>query len=89
MGYIFLLHGQQPILDNWGSPLKKAAAEWSSGRIPACCSGGPGFRPWVEGPIIFKIGFHQQKLSSQLTAYNVKLEGAVYSVLYAETSKRP
>ena len=33
--------------------------------------------------------FHQQKLSSLSIACDIKLEGALYSVFYAEASKRP
>ena len=43
----------------------------------------------VGSPRILKIDFHQQKLSSLLIACNIKLEGALYSVFYAEASKRP
>ena len=35
------------------------------------------------------IVFHQQKLSSLLIACDIKLEGALYLVFYAEASKRP
>ena len=37
-------------------------------------------------PKIFNIVFHQQKLSSLSIACAVKLEGALYSVFYAEAS---
>ena len=40
-------------------------------------------------PEIFNTVFHQQKLSSLSIACGVKLEGALYSVFYAEASKRP
>ena len=40
-------------------------------------------------PKIFNIVFHQQKLSSLSITLDVKLEGALYSVFYAEASKRP
>ena len=58
-------------------------AEWSGGRMPACCIEGPGFRPRVWSTRISKIDFHQQKLSSLWFACDVKLEGAliVLSVL--------
>ena len=52
----------------------RAAAEWSSGRIPACCTGGRGFKPQVGSPRIFNIGFHQQKLCSLSIACDIKLE---------------
>ena len=41
---------------------------------------GPGFKPQVGSPRIFKIDFHLQKLSSLLIAYDMKLEGALYSL---------
>ena len=62
------------------------AAEWSKGRMPACCFEGPGFEPRVGSPRIFKIDFHQQKLSSLSIACDVKLKGALYAVFYAEAS---
>ena len=64
------------------------AAEWSSGRMLACCAEG-GFKPWMGNLRIFNIIFHQQKLSSLSIAYDIKLEGALCSVFYAEASKRP
>ena len=39
-------------------------------------------------PRIFNTVFHQQKLSSLSIAHNIKLEGALYSVFYAEASER-
>ena len=65
------------------------AAEWSCGRTPACCTEGHGFKPQVGSLRTFNIGFHQQKLSSLSIACDIKLEGALYSVFYAEASKRP
>ena len=64
------------------------AAEWSSGRMLACCAEG-GFKPWMGNLRIFNIVFHQQKLSSLSIACEIKLEGVLYFVFYAETSKRP
>ena len=49
---------------------------------------GPEFNPRVGSPKIFKIDFYQQKLSSLLIACNAKLEGALYSVFYAEAKVR-
>ena len=49
---------------------------------------GPGFKPQVGSPRIFKIDFHLEKLSSLLIGYDTKPEGALYSVVYAEPSKR-
>ena len=40
-------------------------------------------------PIDVQYRLHQQKLSSLLIACDVKLEGALYSVFYAEASKKP
>ena len=40
-------------------------------------------------PRIFKIDYHQQKLSNLSIACDVRLEGALYSVFSAEPSKRP
>ena len=67
------------------------AAEWSSGKNAGLLRGRPGFKPRVGSPKIFKIGFHQQKISILLIACDIKLhvEGALYSVFYAEASKRP
>ena len=48
-----------------------------------------GFKPGLGSPRIFKIGFHQQKLSSLSVACDVKLEGALYSVFCVEASKTP
>ena len=48
-----------------------------------------GFKPGAGSPRIFNTIFHQQKLSSLSIACNIKLEGALYSVFYAEASKRP
>ena len=56
-------------------------AEWYSAE-------GPGLKTWVVSQRVFKMDFHQQKLSSLSIACNVKLEGALYSVFYAEASKR-
>ena len=42
-------------------------------------------KPQMWSPGIFKLGLHQQKLSS---LFDVKLEAALYSVFYAEASKR-
>ena len=64
------------------------AAEWSSGRMPACYAEGPGFKPRVASPIIFKTGFHQQKLSNLSIACGIKLQGALYSAFFAEANKR-
>ena len=61
-------------------------AEWSRGKNDGLLHWRPGFKPRMRSPRIFKIGFHQQKLS---IACNVKLQGALYSVFYAEASKRP
>ena len=57
--------------------------------ITACCTKGVRLNPRVESPGIFKIDFHQQKFSSLLIACDIKLEGALYSVFYAETSASP
>ena len=57
-------------------------------RTPACCAEDGGSNPGKE-PKIFNIVFHQQKLSSLWIACDIKLEGALYSVFYAEASKRP
>ena len=53
------------------------------------CADGRGLKPCVGNPRIFKIGFHQQKLSSLSITCHFKLEGALYSVFCAEASKRP
>ena len=50
---------------------------------------GPWFEPWVGSPRIFKVNFHQHTLSNLLIASYVNLEGSLYSVFYAEASKRP
>ena len=42
----------------------------------------------MGSPRIFKIGFHLHKLHSLSIICDVKLEGALYSVFYAEASKR-
>ena len=60
-----------------------------SSLVEECCAEGLGSNPRVGSPRIFKIDFHQQKLSSLLIACDAKLEGALYSVFYAEASKRP
>ena len=57
--------------------------------IPACCAEGLGLKPREGSPRIFKIDFHQQKLSSLSIARDIKLEDALYSVFCAEASKRP
>ena len=57
--------------------------------ITGCCVEGSEFNPGVESPRIFKIDFHEQKLSSLSIACDVKLEGTLYSVFYAEASKDP
>ena len=67
----------------------KIPAAWSSGRTPACCAEGGGSNPGWGSPRIFNTVFHQQKLSSLSIACDVKLKGALYSVFYAEASKRP
>ena len=65
------------------------AAEWCGGRMPACCAEGPGFEPRVGSPTIFKMDFHQQKLSSLSIAYDIKVEDAFYSVFYAQAGEKP
>ena len=55
--------------------------------VVACCAEGHGCNPRVGSPRIFKIDFHQQKLSSLSIACDIKLEGALYSVFYAKASK--
>ena len=57
-------------------------------RIPAAALKA-GVQTPGEEPKFFNIIFHQQKLSSLLIACDVRLEGALYSVFYAEASKRP
>ena len=57
--------------------------------MPACCAEGLGFKPKVGSPRIFKIYFHQQKLSSLSIACDIMPEGALYSVLYTEVRKTP
>ena len=47
------------------------------------------FEPRVGSTIISKIDFPQHKLSSQSIAFDIKLEGALYSVFYAEACKIP
>ena len=47
--------------------------------------GGPG---WGAQNFQYTV-FHQQKLSSLSIACDVKLEGALYSVFYAEASEIP
>ena len=49
----------------------------------------PGFEPRTGNPRIFKFDFHQQKFSSLSTTCYVQLEGALYSMCYAEASRRP
>ena len=65
------------------------ASEWTSGELLACYTEGPGFKPWMGSPRIFKNDFDQEKLSSLLIACDVQIEGALYSMFYAEASKRP
>ena len=48
-----------------------------------------GSNPQMGSPRIFEINFHLQKLSNLSIACDIKLEGALYSVFYAEASKRP
>ena len=55
--------------------------------IVACCAEGPRFEPKVGSPRIFKI--YQNELICMSIACDVELEGALYSVYYAEASKRP
>ena len=57
--------------------------------MPACYTEGPGFKPLLGSPIIFKIDFHQHKLSSLFIARNIRQEGALCSVFCADASKRP
>ena len=56
--------------------------------MPACAL-KTGVQSPGGKPKIFNIVFHQQKLSSLSFRCDVKLEGALYSVFYAEASKRP
>ena len=56
-------------------------------RLPATLEAG--VQTQGGEPEIFNTGFHQQKLSSLSIACDVKLGGALYSVFYAEASKRP
>ena len=75
------------------------AAEWSSGRIPTCCIEDPSFEPAALKVVsssprciaqeFSKSDFHQKKLSSLSITYNIKWEGALYSVFCAEASKTP
>ena len=60
---------------------------WSRGRMLAYGAEGGGSTA-MGNPRIFNIVFHQQKLSSLSIACDIKLKGALYSVFYAETSKR-
>ena len=55
------------------------AAGWSGVESPACCAECPMFEPGMGSPRIYKIDFHQQKLSSLSIAYDIKLEGSLYS----------
>ena len=66
----------------------KQAAELAGGRMMACLAEDLGFETWVRSPIVFKIDFQQQKLSSLLITCYKKQEGAYYSVFYTEASKR-
>ena len=58
-------------------------------RMLACCAEGLGSNPRWGAQKFFKIGSHQQKLSSLSIACEVKLEGALYLMFYAEASYRP
>ena len=57
--------------------------------IPACCATGPDFNIRVGCPRIFKIDFHQQKLSRLSTTCKIKWEVLLYSVFWAGANKRP
>ena len=55
--------------------------------IPAFHAKSPVFDSRVGSPRIFKIDFHQQRVSSLLIACNLMPEGTMHSVFYADASK--
>ena len=54
----------------------------------ACCAGGPGFNPRA-GNQNFQMAFISTISASLSIACDIKSEGTLYSVFYAEVSKRP
>ena len=69
--------------------LYECVFQMSGGRTRACCTECLEFKLWLGSPRIFKIDFHQLKLSSVLIECDIKLGGAFYSVFHAEASKDP
>jgi len=60
-------------------------AGWSSGKVLACSTAGPGIKSWPG-----RFYNNEQNLSScQSPTCDIMSEGALYSVFYAEASKRP